>query len=175
MNDTNEPQEQRKDPADALADLAAQEPAEIVAPPEPPTLPADPTEALNRLAESEAASPAEGDLDTPERAPVDLEMAEKTGLAGRDAFQARRARSATIGGDETRASSAAYKRTMIPLLLVVGGLLILVGALSAWMLLRQVDTGGHSAALVLVTLVSFPLAALLVFGAWWFHRDVRGK
>jgi len=176
MDETNQPDEQRKDPADVLADMATGQDEEIVAPPESTDEPeGDPHDALTRMADGEIeeadpqeapAAPAEPDLDEA--------LAGATGLAGRQAFQARQARASALSAQQARATHHAYKRTMIPLLLIVGLLLIVVGVLSSAMLIWHRGEGMHDTALAAVTLVSFPLSAILLFGAWWFRRDVKG-
>jgi len=135
-----------------------------------------PADALAALAAGQREPDPPNDPEPePQSEVVDEALAEQTGLVGEHALRARRARSASIGADDARSRSAAYKRTMVPLLLAVGGLLLLVGILSAMMLTGRQAAGPPDDRLVLVTLISFPLAAMLIFGAWWFHRDVKGK
>ena len=97
------------------------------------------------------------------------------GVPGRRSYRAGGARGGRIAGRQARANVNAYKKMMIPLLLVVGVLLILIGLLGVSMLIaaEEADSGTRWHALMTaVALVSFPLGAILLFGAWWFHRDV---
>lgn len=171
MNDTDKPEEQPKHPADALAEMADREPDEAPPAPSPP----DHVEALSQLAEGEPPADDQGDSEPPEPEAVDEQLAQQTNLAGEDAFRARQARRASIGAHEARAGASIYKKAMIPLLVVVGVLLLLVGVLSVMLLMRHGSEGAYGERLVVVALVSFPLAAVLIFGACWFHRDVSAK
>ena len=176
MADVSQPNQPRKDPADALADMASTGPLEIVPPPDPPGGPKDPFEALTQMAEAEDETIApDPDAAGPPDDALDLGMAETIGVAGAEAFRARQVRARAVGADTRRVHTHAYKKLMIPLLLVVGALLVLVAALSALMLVWHRGQGSNDEALALVTLVSFPLAGVMAFGAWWFHRDVRRR
>lgn len=164
------------DPAEALANMAESRDEEIVAPPDTDEKPADPAEVLDRMAaERTDAGDELDDLGEAGDETVEAEAAAMTGVPGRRAYQARGARGARIAGRQARANVNAYKKMMIPLLLVVGALLILIGMLGVSMLIaaEEADSGTRWHALMTaVALVSFPLGAILLFGAWWFHRDV---
>ena len=164
------------DPAEALANMAESRDEEIVAPPDADEEPADPAEVLDRMAaERTDAGDELDDLGEAGDESVEAEAAAMTGVSGRRAYQARGARGARIAGRQARANVNAYKKMMIPLLLVVGALLILIGLLGVSMLIaaEEADSGTRWHALMTaVALVSFPLGAILLFGAWWFHRDV---
>jgi hypothetical protein len=178
MAESNQADEPRQDPADALADMASTQPPEIAPPEDEPGAPADPQDALNELAEGRRQQPDPGEVLTAEPVEeLDREIAEATGLAGAQAVQARRAQAARIGGRQARAQYHHYKRTMIPLLIVVGALLLVVGVCAALLLVYNRSRGGgsHDTALALVTIVSFPLAGILALGAWWFHKEVQGR
>ncbi len=178
MADTNESDEPQRDPADALADMASTPPPEIAPPEDEPGAPADPLDALSELAEGRREQPGPEEMLTAEPVEeLDAEIAEATGLSGAEAVQARRAQAARIGGRQAQAQYAHYKRTMIPLLIVVGALLLVVGVCSAALLVHNRSRGGgsHDTALALVTIVSFPLAGILALGAWWFHKELRGR
>jgi len=98
--------------------------------------------------------------------------------AERQSFHARRAHAAAYAGVHSRAHAHQYKKIMIPFLIVMAALLVLVGAYSASEVLgadertQQLDS---YARMTMVMIASFPLAAVLGFGAWWFHRDVKGS
>jgi len=164
-----------EDPAEALADLAAgadQAPAQE---PAPSAGEADPSAALSRL--------AEGGEDVPPEQPG-ADAGEKPGVedvvalgAGADPLEIRRRRAASVDRQQARVHSHAYKRVMIPLLVVVAGLLLLVGVLCGVMLLSSssqdiAEDARRSIAGLMI--VSFPLGGFLFFGAWWFRRDLRG-
>jgi hypothetical protein len=67
---------------------------------------------------------------------------------------------------------------MIPLLIVVAGMLFVLGAVVAAILPGREQSGGGgllSGPMAWVAVwVSFPLGAVLLFGAWFFHREIRG-
>lgn len=71
-----------------------------------------------------------------------------------------------------------FKKTMVPLLLVAGVLLILLA--SAVILLNGLDSSPASASASMfdastrkvLVLLAYPLSAILLMGAWMFHRDV---
>lgn len=164
------------DPAEALANMAESRDEEIVTPPDADEEPADPAEVLDRMAAERIDAGDElDDQDEAGDERVEAEAAAMTGVPGRRAYQARGARGARIAGRQARANVNAYKKMMIPLLLVVGALLILIGLLGVSMLIapEEADSGTRWHALMTaVALVSFPLGAILLFGAWWFHRDM---
>ena len=69
-------------------------------------------------------------------------------------------------------------KTLIPFLVVVAALLLLVGVLGVTMIVsaRAAQRGSHWHRLLgVVTALSFPVAAVLTFGAWWFHRETRRR
>ena len=67
-----------------------------------------------------------------------------------------------------------FKKTMVPLLLISGALLIILGAVVA---LFKPDGEGNRflspGGAKIVAGLSFPLGMLLLAGAWLFHRDVK--
>ncbi len=163
--------DQHEDPADVLANMAANQPAGEIAPPEENDRAT--SDVLTEMADGDklpsdddfAAAPAE------EADGYDAEIAAATGLAGEDARRARQARSANIGAHQARATRHASKRFMIPMLLALGVLLLVVGLASVLILSR--GDSGADAKLTIVMLLSFPLAAVMIFGAYWFHREVK--
>ncbi|RPI61441.1 MAG: hypothetical protein EHM48_05640 [Planctomycetaceae bacterium] len=74
-----------------------------------------------------------------------------------------------------------FKRTMIPLLIVVGGLLLIMGAavavLDATGRLQNVGdsavTGGAFRTVLVYS--AFPLGIILFVGAWMFHKETKSK
>lgn len=176
MNEDCRPEQERgeapADPADVLAGMADQGPLEIA---EPDAGSGDPLAALDDMAEARQDTPA--GLDRLEAAdeppPLDPDMAAATGLSGRDAYRARRVRGLRIEAQQAHAHAHAFRRLAVPMCLVVGGLLLIVGALAAYLVLA----GGwdRQPGMVLVGLVSFPLAIALFIGAWWFHHDLQPR
>ena len=176
MSQSDKPDEDRQDPADALASMAesGQEQAEPVEPSGEDQV--DATVALDQMADDDDAVVDLDDLVDAEGETIDLKMAEVTGVSGRQAFEVRRAHGARMSGQQARVHAHAYKRMMIPLLLAVGAVLIIIGAIGLSMMLRAAEpvrqTRWHSW-LTGVVLVSFPLGAIMFFGAWLFHREVK--
>ncbi|MCD6304534.1 MAG: hypothetical protein J7M21_06190 [Planctomycetes bacterium] len=94
------------------------------------------------------------------------------------AIQPRRA--ARLQANIRRSHAQAYKRAMIPVLLVVGVLLLAFGAFTLVMLIGQ---NGQSDEIVGRTylqvygkyfiLAALPLGAILILGAWLFYLDVK--
>ena len=84
---------------------------------------------------------------------------------------------------QTRAAYAhQYKRTMLPLLLVVGLLLLVLSTATLVMLVSAAEPDPYhmqSYGTILqkygkwTVLIALPLAVLLLLGAWLFHRDLR--
>jgi hypothetical protein len=69
-----------------------------------------------------------------------------------------------------------YKKTMVPLLLVVAALLLLAGGVAIAVAVRgAADAAGAGLArrARLVACFAFPTACVLAGGAWLFRRDVR--
>ena len=179
MGDGENCRQEPPDPAEALANMADSRNEQAAPPPEADEKPKDATEALDELAarRAETGKEAEG-LAPADDETIDMAAAAATGLSGAEAFRARRARGAKITGQQARAHAHAYRRMMIPLLLVVGVLLILIGLLDVSMLIAADEADRQTrwhALMMVVALVSFPLAAVLFFGAWWFHREVSHR
>jgi len=88
-------------------------------------------------------------------------------------------RQAAFHARSTRAHSEQYKRTMIPLLVIVGGLLVLAGAGTLAMLIQQKQGGcvlGEGNLLLRYgawfIVAAWILGAILFVGAWMFHREL---
>jgi hypothetical protein len=93
----------------------------------------------------------------------------------------RRQHAADFNQRERLAHAHQYKTIMIPLLLTMGVLLLLMGL---FVILR--GSGAENADPALdqsfsitfqqyFPLLALPLGAILLVGAWWFHRDVKRK
>ena len=166
--------DQHEDPADVLANMAANQPDDVVVAPDQDV---DPSEALDRMAQSEPAGELSGEFAPPgdDGDVINPELAEAMGVSGREAVRARQAHAVSADRQMAAAHHHVYKRWMVPLLVIVGVLLVLVGVLSGVMLIHNRGRGSHDGPLALVLVVSFPLAAMMIFGAWWFRRDIRRK
>ncbi len=82
----------------------------------------------------------------------------------------------TAGGGYRRRHAHMYKKTMIPLLLLVGAMLVVIGLITVVMVLQtEPDEKFYTrySQMKIVMYVSFPLAAAVLAGAWLFHRDVK--
>jgi len=170
-----EPDEPLADPADVLAGMADQGPLEIAEPDVSDAGSGDPLAALDDMAEAPQDAPAGLDrLEAPdEPPPPDPDMAAATGLSGRDAYRARRVRGLRIGAQQAHAHAHAFRRLAVPMCLAVAGLLLIVGALAAYLVLAR--GWDRQPGMVLVGLVSFPLAIALFIGAWWLHHDLQHR
>jgi hypothetical protein len=89
------------------------------------------------------------------------------------AFQARQQKLAQMHG---------FKRVMTPMLLVVGGMLILLGIIGLYLVLSYkpnphaiVEDEGYGTGFKMVVLASLLLGAVLLLGAWMFHRETSAK
>lgn len=78
---------------------------------------------------------------------------------------------------QQRAHACQYKKTMIPVLLVVSAMLWVVGVLSVLLAsgVEMFGAGGEQDAgrFAAIGWYSIPLAAILLAGVWLFHRDVK--
>jgi len=179
MNEDYRAQEERDevpaDPADVLAGMADQGPLEITEPDPSDAGSGDPLAALDDLAQGRQDAPAGLDqlADADEPPPPDPDMAAATGLSGRDAYRARLARGQRIGTQQAHAHAHAFRRLAVPMCLVVAALLLIVGALAAYMV--RAGGWGGSGGMVFVALVSFPLAIALFIGAWWLRHDLQHR
>lgn len=146
-------------------------------------------DALRAMAEGEdlaCDSPAEGENPDEQAERTDAENREDTDDSltheslgiGTDSLQVRRARSASMNRQSAGAHAHRFKTVMIPLLLVVAVILFVMGSITAMMASGGGDGLSDREFFVengrYFTLAAFPLGAILLFGAWWFHRDVRG-
>jgi len=88
-----------------------------------------------------------------------------------DAPRSSRPDARVLAAKARAAQSDSLKRFFVPLLLVVGGLLwLLGGGVAVMSMLGRIQTD----ALKIIMIVSaFPLGAFLMLGAWLFHRDAK--
>ena len=102
--------------------------------------------------------------------------------AQQDGRSVRKARAASLHQQSRIVRTHQYKRTMIPLLLVVGVLLLILGAGTLLVLLA--DSGGGAVQYEMqrsllgrygrhLAVMAMPLGMILLLGAWLFYRDVR--
>ena len=182
QSDPNAPGPAEGDPADALAALSADKKEhdfsaneELVA--------EDASDALGRLSAGEL-DPAEL-LANPERlaeenapqAPPRASAAPEAGVSGAASTggspsPARPVRPVAMAARQAQSHAHAYRKLMVPVLLTVGALLIVVGFASGYMIMND-SMPDSNFALLVVMAISFPLAAALFFGAWWFIREIR--
>ncbi len=191
----SEPEPKDDDSADALAAMAgdSDEPLQMPGPVEE----RDAHDALAAMAEGEDLAPAPQPEDSGEN-PQDADsvddglvaFAEDTpgepvdpadieGLPDREeSLAVRRARAATLANQKGRVHTHQFKRTMIPLLIAVGVLLFILGGVVAAILPSGKGTSTEDAGLLMgaarwAVVAAFPLGAILLFGAWLFHRETK--
>lgn len=88
----------------------------------------------------------------------------------------KKAREARFARGQRHSFVHQYQKTMVPLLIVLAAALVAVGLMCLAMA-GGVELFGVAGASVrrkarLIALCAIPLAALLGFGAWWFHAEV---
>lgn len=152
-------------------------------------------EALNAMVEGAEASPAApedleaqvgGSLGEKPEEGAAAESAEAAAVAeiaeAAEPLAAQRDWRAAVQQQARLAHAHQYKRTVIPLLLVVGLLLVALSAATLVMLVSASEPDPYhmqSHGTILqkygrwTVLIALPLAVLLLLGAWLFHRDVR--
>jgi len=188
------PQDKRDADADALRDLAgASDQADGSAPPTGTGGEPDPVDVLAAMAEGAEEQEADAPKPPDEQEELDEELLAAVGheigeggvdpadladlSANRLSAAERKARAAVLHSQAAQAHHHQFKRTMIPLLIVVAGMLFVLGAVVAAILpgREQAGRGGILSGLWawVAVWVSFPLGAILLFGAWFFHREVR--
>ena len=172
-----------EDPTEALADMASEAPAQIAPPGEDEAVDdpltalsamdidrADPAAGLGKLAQGE--DPAGDDSSAPDDGTIPVAPAAVAAPPPpADSLAVRRAHATTFTANQARAHAHAYKKFMLPLLLIVGALMLVVGIVAGYMGASASQKDGQK--LFLIAAVSFPIAAVLLFGAWLFYRDVR--
>ncbi|MCP4375200.1 MAG: hypothetical protein GY794_03330 [bacterium] len=92
---------------------------------------------------------------------------------------ARRARSNSLQQQRSRVHAEQFKRMMVPILLITGILLLVLGGIVAFML-RPVDPGYGDSGMLnnqnfrkIMAMAAFPLGAILMLGAWLFRADIK--
>lgn len=173
-DDVNSSDDQQADPADALADLAGSESpvaTEITVPDEQDNV--DPLSALNAMARSDEAVSDPGDFAAAAAETVAYDVSDEVFSGGASPLGASGRLHVTAGDGYHRHHAHMYKKTMIPLLLVVGAMLVVIGLVAAAMVLSATPEQKFDPRMKLVLFVSFPLAAVVLTGAWLFRRDVN--
>ncbi len=139
-------------------------------------------DALNAMAGGGEITPDQQNDEQDDSAgdPLDGEVFEQTDSAvdiGVDVNpeQARRTRQTGMQGRIRKAHAEQFKRTMIPLLLVVGAMLLLISITTVMMIqAHRGDSGKFMGGLGWPMAVgSFLLAAILMLGAWMFHNELQ--
>ncbi len=165
---------QQADPADALADLADSNDGEIVIPDEADEV--DPLSALDAMVQTGDPVPDPGDFAAAAAETVAEDVSDGIFSGAGAPLGASGRLHVTAGDGHRRHHVHMYKKTMIPLLLVVGVMLIVVGFVAAVMVFQaEPDEKFYTrySQMKIVMYVSFPLAAVVLAGAWLFHRDVN--
>jgi hypothetical protein len=88
----------------------------------------------------------------------------------------KRARQDKIRRAQAKATGTQMKKTMVPLLLVSGVILVVLGGLTGIM-----NSGGNisdtgvfdSGTILLLTIAAFVLGPILIIGGWVLHMDVK--
>jgi len=100
--------------------------------------------------------------------------------AGGGAASARKSRAVALKRQRQRVHAEQFKRMMVPILLVTGVLLIVLGGIVAFMMTGQEEgmyTGSdmfHDPGLKrIMVITAFPLGAILFIGAWLFRADLK--
>lgn len=87
-----------------------------------------------------------------------------------------RARQKKIRQAHAKATGTQMKKTMIPLLLVSGVILLLLGGMTAIMGATGdlTETGAFdSGTILLLTVAAFVLGPILIIGGWLLHADIK--
>jgi hypothetical protein len=163
----------KKDPVDALADLAGGKELE-----DQPAVAQDldPLAALSRLADGDDPATAQ------EKAPPSPPEADQYALADEPAAAApapaRCVSVRTRNTIEAKAIAHSYKKTMIPLLLLVGVLLAIISGVCVY-IYAAAEPGyranSYHRTVLLLAVLSVPLALAMFLGAWWFHHETSGQ
>ena len=98
----------------------------------------------------------------------------------RPAAGTRRKRSGSMKKQRARAQSEQFKRMMVPILLVTGVILLALGGLVAYLMSQGAgDAYTGSGAMDdpgmkrIMVFAAFPLGAIMLIGAWFFHMDIK--
>lgn len=175
----NPQQPTKKDPVDALSALASGQ----ASPEEQPAVAHnfDPLAALNRLASGDEDGQAAQEISA--QADAGGEQADSYSLAPTGNGQAAAPAGtsfAQAAQQRERLQSAAlahsYKKTMIPLLLLVGVVLAVIAIVCFYIYMNAKPawkSSGDGFKVLLIGILSVPLTLVMFFGAWWFHRETK--
>jgi hypothetical protein len=185
MTERKPPPKDSADALRALAETSAQEAEKT--PQDAPQR--DPHDALAAMADGEDLAPKadeqpDDQLENEERDFAAASAAEGRGVdpadleglpVGAEARAARKARAQGYDKQRTSVHALQFKKTMIPLLLVVGVMLFILGGIVAAVVLPGAEGRGlFSRPFAIAAVVAaFPLGAILLFGAWFFHRETK--
>jgi hypothetical protein len=92
----------------------------------------------------------------------------------------RKARASALQRQRARVHAEQFKRMMVPILLVTGVLLLLLGGI-VMVMMRQVDPEMYTGEGLfnnprfkqIMVITAFPLGAILLIGAWLFRADLK--
>ncbi|MDY7009185.1 MAG: hypothetical protein SVV80_00305 [Planctomycetota bacterium] len=172
----NDDTQQAAHPADALADLADRSGGggEIIVPNEQGKV--NPISALDAMVQSNVVMSDPGEFAAAAAETVADGVSDEVFTGAASSLGASGGVHVTSGDGYHRRHAHMYKKTMIPLMLVVGAMLILVGFIAVDMVFRadpEQEFYTWYSRMKIVMYASFPLAAVVLAGAWWFHRDVN--
>ena len=176
MGDLQENSDQSADALKALAEGRQQAPADAFeAAAKGPAMEAE--DALARLAAGEF-EPAAGQDDPPDDPPAggDGELAAVAADVLGDAdCQPRKVRRENQDRTQAHSHGAGFRKLMVPLLVLVGCVLLVLSGMTVVMLLvgRAADVQPSMLRRngPWLVLVSCPVAAVLLAGAWWLHHE----
>ncbi|MFP4141272.1 MAG: hypothetical protein ACOCZU_02275 [Planctomycetota bacterium] len=139
------------------------------------------TDAAQQAAEMETShADADADADNPAIALADSDeqndatAAAPVGGNRGDGPPSERARQKKIRQAQAKATGTQIKKTMVPLLLVSGVILLLLGGLTSIMRASgDVTEADGSNTVLLLTVAAFVLAPILIIGGWLLHADVK--
>jgi uncharacterized membrane protein len=130
------------------------------------------TDAAQQAAEMETTHDA--DADNPAVALADSD--EQNDAIPATPVGSERARQKKIRQAHAKATGTQMKKTMIPLLLVSGVILLLLGGMTAIMGATGdlTETGAFdSGTILLLTVAAFVLGPILIIGGWLLHADIK--
>jgi hypothetical protein len=91
----------------------------------------------------------------------------------------RRSRANALQKQQSQVHAEQFKRMMVPILMITGILLVLLGAIVMFMVKGEpagyTGTGllNNSSLKRIMVITSFPLGAILMVGAWLFRADIK--
>lgn len=100
------------------------------------------------------------------QAAADLDFGEMNTSAATRFARVRRSQAAA-----QRRNQHHFRKSAIPLMLIMSGLLMII---AIWSTIDLAGTPTESIRQrATIMMVSWPVILILIFGAWWFHRDIR--